>query len=108
MSGVWPEPERNAVAGPIQRVAPAWDHLDPLADIRDDGDVSEESDSKVGSAWAAAEAAGMDMSLIEANLELSYMERCRQYDRAVTAAMELRQAALNQIDGLSRAIETSR
>lgn len=60
------------------------------------------------SAWTAAENAGMDMSLIEANLELSYEERCRQHDRAITAALELRQTAMDQIDGLSGAIEVAR
>ncbi len=59
-------------------------------------------------AWAEAEACGCDMSLIEANLELSYEERCVQHDRAVTMAMELRRAAEEHIDGLSRAIEASR
>jgi len=32
-------------------------------------------------------------------------ERCRQRDRAARLAMELRQAAVEQIDGLSLAIE---
>jgi hypothetical protein len=57
------------------------------------------------SAWEAARLAGCDMSLIEANLELSYTERCVRHDRAITSAMALREAALNQIHGLSDAIE---
>jgi len=57
------------------------------------------------SAWEEAQRLGCDMSLIEANLELSYTERCIQHDRAITAAMALREAALQQIHGLSDAIK---
>ncbi|WOO41114.1 hypothetical protein [Rubellicoccus peritrichatus] len=55
-------------------------------------------------AWREAEAYGCDMSLIEANLKLSYTERIIQHDRAMNQAMQLREAALMQIDGLSNAI----
>lgn len=57
------------------------------------------------SAWQEAIDAGDDMSLIEANLALSYQERCIQHDRAVTLAMALREAALQEIHGLSDALK---
>ncbi len=57
------------------------------------------------SAWEQAQDEGCDMSLIEANLELSYQERCVRHDRAISQAMALRRAALKQIHGLSDAIE---
>jgi len=43
-------------------------------------------------AWKEAEAAGMDMSLLEANLRKSPLERIRAHDRALAAAISLRQA----------------
>ena len=55
------------------------------------------------SAWEEAERAGCDMSLIEANLELTYQQRCEQHDNCANAVQTLRQAATAQIDGLSRA-----
>lgn len=67
--------------------------------------VEQARDTKA--AWQEAEAWGCDMSLIEANLELSYRERCEQHDRAINQAMALRQAALAQINGLSSAIKTT-
>jgi hypothetical protein len=56
------------------------------------------------SAWESAIRDGCDFSLIEVNLSLSYTERCRQHDRAATAAAALREAATRQIHGLSDAI----
>lgn len=44
------------------------------------------------SAWKQAEAEGMDMSLIECNLERSIWERMVVHDRALTLATELRAA----------------
>jgi hypothetical protein len=59
------------------------------------------------SAWEEAQRIGCDMSLIEANLELSYQERCLRHDRAISSAMALREAALRQIPGLSDAIQAA-
>jgi hypothetical protein len=66
-----------------------------------------ESDTPPTRAWEEAQRLGCDMSLIEANLELSYTERCIRHDRAITAAMALREAALRQIPGLSDAIKAA-
>ena len=44
------------------------------------------------SAWKEAEAAGIDMSLLEANLRKSPLERIRAHDRALATAMALREA----------------
>jgi hypothetical protein len=44
------------------------------------------------SAWEEAEAEGMDMSLIECNLQRSILERMIVHDRALTLALELRAA----------------
>ena len=44
------------------------------------------------SAWQEAEAEGMDMSLIECNLRRTVWERMVIHDRALSFALELRQA----------------
>ena len=44
------------------------------------------------SAWEEAEADGMDMSLIECNLQRTILERMIVHDRALTLALELRAA----------------
>jgi hypothetical protein len=49
-------------------------------------------------AWEQAEAAGIDMSLLEANLRKSPIERIRAHDRALAAAISLREALRNQQD----------
>jgi hypothetical protein len=64
-----------------------------------------EPDTPQNSAREEAQRLGCDMSLIEANLELSYTERCIQHDRAISSAMALHEAALRQIPGLSDAIQ---
>lgn len=66
--------------------------------------MDEVSQQPALNAWEKAEADGCDMSLIEANLRLSYKERCVRHDRAINQAMALREAALKQINGLSDAI----
>jgi len=43
-------------------------------------------------AWEEAEAEGMDMSLIECNLRRTVWERMVTHDRALSFALELRQA----------------
>ena len=44
------------------------------------------------SAWEEAHAEGMDMSLVECNLEKSVWERMINHDRALSFALELRAA----------------
>lgn len=44
------------------------------------------------SAWEEAEAEGMDMSLIDCNLEKSAWERMINHDRALSLALQLRAA----------------
>lgn len=67
--------------------------------------MNDAQESAPVSAWQEAIDAGDDMSLIEANLALSYQERCVQHDRAITLAMALREAAFKQIHGLSDALK---
>lgn len=69
--------------------------------------MSPSADSHPLSAWEEAQRMGMDMSLIESNLLLSYHQRCEQHDRSLNQAAALRQAALRQIHGLSSAIEAT-
>ncbi|MBI5394552.1 MAG: hypothetical protein HZA91_04570 [Verrucomicrobia bacterium] len=45
-----------------------------------------------GRAWRAAEAAGIDMSLVESALRKTPAERLRAHDRALAAALALREA----------------
>jgi hypothetical protein len=52
-----------------------------------------------GPAWKAAEAEGYDMSLIEENLRKTPMERIRAHSRALSMAMELREAMEKQHGG---------
>jgi len=47
-------------------------------------------------AWEEAEAEGMDMSLIECNLGRTVWERMVTHDRALSFALELRQAMQRQ------------
>ena len=44
------------------------------------------------SAWKEAEAEGMDMSLVDCNLEKSVWERLVTHDRALSFALQLRAA----------------
>ena len=44
------------------------------------------------SAWKRAEAAGMDLSLVEANLQLGMLERLRQHDVALNRVTKMRAA----------------
>ena len=46
--------------------------------------------------WSAAASAGVDMSLVEANLRRSVSERIRAHDRALNMALELRKAVNTQ------------
>ena len=46
--------------------------------------------------WEAAERAGIDMSLVDANLRRTIPERVRAHDRALSAALRLR-AALDRL-----------
>jgi hypothetical protein len=43
-------------------------------------------------AWEAARAYGMDMSLLEANLQLTPLQRIRAHARALNEALLLREA----------------
>lgn len=45
-----------------------------------------------GRAWRAAEAAGIDMSLVESALRKTPADRLRAHDRALGVALALRQA----------------
>jgi hypothetical protein len=47
---------------------------------------------KPRSAWEEAEAEGMDMSLVDCNLEKSVWERLVTHDRALSFALQLRAA----------------
>ena len=44
------------------------------------------------SAWEEAEAEGMDMSLVDCNLEKTVWERMVNHDRALSFALQLRAA----------------
>ena len=52
-----------------------------------------------GSAWAAAEAYGCDMSLLESALRKRPAERIRVHGRALAAALALREAAERRAGG---------
>jgi hypothetical protein len=54
-------------------------------------------------AWEQAKAAGIDMSLLESNLRKSPLERIRAHDRALAAAIALRQAVCDQQTGKDHA-----
>jgi hypothetical protein len=54
-----------------------------------------------GPAWRAAMKAGIDMSLIEENLRLSYWERLLQNDRALALVRDVQNAKIIT-DGTSR------
>ena len=43
-------------------------------------------------AWKRAEAYGIDMSLLEANLRLTFVERMRRHDAALRSLLSLRDA----------------
>jgi hypothetical protein len=55
-------------------------------------DSDKPPEHKPRTAWAEAEAQGMDMSLIEDNLRKSPLERIREHDRALRLALKLRKA----------------
>ncbi len=55
-----------------------------------------ESQQHPDSDWARAEQAGLDMSLVEANLRRTPLERLRQHDRALNTALLLRKAMKEQ------------
>jgi len=48
-------------------------------------------------AWAEAEAAGIDMSLLEASLRRTVAERIQVHARALNAALALRKAVQEQM-----------
>jgi len=48
--------------------------------------------SRPRTAWEEAEAEGMDMSLVESNLRRTVWERMVTHDRALSFALELREA----------------
>jgi len=50
------------------------------------------------SAWKRAEAAGMDLSLVEANLRLGMLERLRQHDVALNRVTKMRATVKRQIE----------
>ena len=52
----------------------------------------EHQQQQTRTAWEEAEAEGMDMSLIECNLRRTVWERMVTHDRALSFALELRQA----------------
>ena len=54
--------------------------------------TKDEQQMKPRSAWEEAEAEGMDVSLIECNLQKSVWERMLNHDRALAFALELRAA----------------
>ena len=49
--------------------------------------------------WAAAEAYGCDMSLLESNLRKTPAERIRVHERALAAALALREATESRAAG---------
>ena len=53
-----------------------------------------------GPAWRAAEAEGHDMSLIVETLRMPVAERMRQHDIALSAALDLRAAFVQQHGGI--------
>ena len=53
-----------------------------------------------GPAWRAAEAEGHDMSLIVETLRMPVAERMRQHDMALSAALDLRAAFVQQHGGI--------
>jgi hypothetical protein len=55
-----------------------------------------------GPAWRAAEAEGFDMSLIVETLRMPVAERLRQHDLALTSALSLRQAFIEQHGGIGK------
>ena len=54
--------------------------------------TEEPQHEKPRSAWEEAEAEGMDMSLVECNLEKTVWERMINHDRALSFALQLRAA----------------
>jgi len=55
--------------------------------------------SERGTAWAAAEVYGYDMSLLESNLRKAPAERIRAHGRALAAALALREAVESRAAG---------
>jgi len=56
---------------------------------------------KPRSAWEEAEAEGMDMSLVDCNLEKSVWERMVNHDRALSLALQLRAAIKRRLADVS-------
>ena len=54
--------------------------------------TQEQQQQQPRSAWEEAEAEGMDMSLVDCNLEKSVWERLVTHDRALSFALQLRAA----------------
>ena len=54
---------------------------------KDEGNHGDQTDP-----WKRAEGAGLDMSLLEANLRRTPLERIRAHDRALAMALALRAA----------------
>lgn len=55
-------------------------------------DKSHQGKPKRGPAWQAAEAAGLDMSLVELKLTKSVSQRVQEHDDALALAQKLRKA----------------
>ena len=67
--------------------------------MREVGKIEPEPKHAETSAWKTAEAYGMDMSLIEANLRRTPAERIRLHARALALALSLRQQMKNRRAG---------
>ena len=63
-------------------------------------DKHEDTKSLEGPAWKEAEAYGFDMSIVEANLRRTPLERIRIHNRALRTARRLR-SAVEQSHGRS-------
>ena len=61
--------------------------------------MSELDEAPSSSAWAAAEAYGCDMSLIESNLRKTPQERMQAHARALDAALALTEAMARRTAG---------
>lgn len=57
-------------------------------------DCNEAIPSPAGPAWRAAEALGLDMSLVESNLRLTVAERFERHEQARQAVLALRRAGI--------------
>ncbi|MFC1760692.1 hypothetical protein ACFL6U_01265 [Planctomycetota bacterium] len=59
-------------------------------------DESAQTSVRESPAWCAARDYGIDVSLLEANLQLSPLERIRAHSRALNTALMLRKAMKEQ------------